>query len=231
MQYINKQDAEPADWDQWFTVPPNRRSFNYGQDSGSLPNLRKAKEYLINEQNGLCAYCQQKIEIENSSIEHVIPKEHNIELSTSYYNLVAVCNKNQIKDPETNKFHCDRNRGSELISPIIFYSNSHSGSAKINCFFTAYADGQIVPKHNIKDNIKNQVQAFIDILNLNHANLLSKRAKDTLNGLTAAYKAIPDSNSQKGKYWNIQYNRLLSNVNHPFREYILIYIGNKLGMY
>jgi hypothetical protein len=47
------------------------------------PNLQNAQAYLIPEQNGLCTYCQQKIEIENSSMEHLTPKEHNKELSTS----------------------------------------------------------------------------------------------------------------------------------------------------
>jgi len=166
VQFIKKQNAEPADWNVWFTVPPNRRTYDYGVDSGSLPQLRLAKQYLINEQNSLCVYCQQKIDIENASIEHVTPKEHNQELSTSYFNLVAVCNRNQIKDSSGN-FHCDRMRGSELIPPIIFHSNSESTVIRLNSFFSAYSNGEIIANPDLKSSIKNQVEGFINILNLN----------------------------------------------------------------
>src|SRR5690606_6701896 len=104
MQYIKKQNTPPPHWDLWFTVPPNRRTYDYALESGSLPQLRFAKQFLIDEQFSLCAYCQQKIDINSSSIEHVIPKVYNIEFSTSYLNLVAVCNKNQVRDHLTRQF-------------------------------------------------------------------------------------------------------------------------------
>jgi uncharacterized protein (TIGR02646 family) len=228
MQYIKKQVNEPPEWYHWFTVPPNRRSYDYTQDSGALPNLRSAREYLINEQNGLCAYCQQKIEVEGSSIEHVISKAYNKELSTSYHNLVAVCNKNQVKDLVTDKFHCDRNRGSRLIAPIIFYSNAMSNSDRVNAFFVAYADGQIVANPNLDSELKPQVEGFVNILNLNHQILINRRSKDALNGIISGFRAIPKC--QRQNFLEVQYNRILHNPKHPFREYLLIYIGRKLGM-
>lgn len=211
MQFINKNNIEPTDWNAWFTVPPNRRTFDYRVDSNSLPQLRLAKQHLILEQNSLCAYCQQKIDIDNASIEHVTPKEHNEELSTSYFNLVAVCNKNQVKDPLTGKFHCDRIRGSELIPPIIFYSNSKSVENNINQYFTAYADGEIVAKPSLAINIRNQVEAFVNILNLNHSILKEKRAKDVLRGLTDAYLSLASESHEKSIFWKVQYNRILNN--------------------
>ena len=230
MQYLEKQNTEPNDWNKWFTVPPNRRSYDYAVDSSSLPQLRLAKQHLIVEQNELCAYCQQKIDVDNSSIEHVTPKEHNKELSTSYHNLVAVCNKNQIRDNVTQRFHCDRNRGSELVTPIIFYSNSKSTIDNINSFFTAYSNGEIIAKQTLESNVKNQVEAFINLLNLNHNTLKEKRAKDTLNGLTKAYAGLAKGSNQKRNFWGLQYNRILQDQRQPFREYLLIYIGSKIGL-
>jgi uncharacterized protein (TIGR02646 family) len=226
MQYIKKQNTEPVDWNQWFTVPPVRRSFDYGADFSSLPNLRLAKSFLINEQHGLCAYCQQKITIEDASIEHITPKEHNKELSTNYFNLVAVCKKQQVADPLTNKLHCDSTKGSELLSPLVFYANAKSTGTRLNNYFIAYSSGEVVAKNNLETHTKSQVEAFIEILNLNHSILKNKRAKDVLNGISLAANTVAD----KHRFWRAQYNRILNNLSHPFREYLLIYIGPKIGL-
>ncbi len=230
MQFIKKQTTEPIDWNVWFTVPPDRRTFNYGTDCSSLPRIREAKQFLIDEQHSLCAYCQQKIDIDNSSIEHVTPKEHNKELSTSYFNLVAVCNKNQVKDHLTGKFHCDRERGSNIIPPVIFYSNTKSVANKTNFYFTAYASGEIAAKPSLEITIRNQIEAFINILNLNHSTLKDNRAKGALRGMTAAYSSLPDKSHKKSIFWRKQYDRILNNQFHPFREYLLVYIGSKIGL-
>ena len=78
MQYINKSDSEPREWNAWFTTGTGRRSYDYAADQGGLADLPLAKAHLWQEQNGLCAYCQSKLPIENASIEHVIPKTHNV---------------------------------------------------------------------------------------------------------------------------------------------------------
>lgn len=230
MQYINKQNVEPIDWNDWFTVPPSRRSYDYRNDRDALPNVSKARNFLIEEQYSLCAYCQQLINLENSSIEHLLPKEFNVALSTSYFNLVAVCNKNQVKDKITKKFHCDRSRGSTPIIELIHYSNAESTSTRTNAFFGALSNGEIIAKKNLKPVVKNQVQSFIEVLNLNHSILMEKRAKDTLRGLISAYNILDRTSPQRETFWRIQYERILKNRSHPFREYLLIYIGSKIGL-
>ncbi len=227
MQYIKKQNLPPADWNEWFTKAAGGRSFDYGSDYGSLTNLSLARQFLIDEQNGLCAYCQQSIKIDNSSIEHVIPKEFNIELSTNYYNLVAVC-RHPSKDPDTDKLHCDKGKGSNLITPLIFISSSDVTDQKSNCFFDALADGQITAKHTLSQEHIKQVESFISILNLNHKILKEKRAKDVIDGLIAAFGSI--QNHQKNDFWQIQFDRILLNKKHPFRQFLLIFIGRKLGL-
>ncbi len=226
MQYIKKNNKEPDDWSSWFTVPPTRRSYDYGADYSSCPELHLAKSFLIEEQNGLCGYCQQKITVRDSSIEHVTPKEHNKELSTNYFNLIAVCKKQQIQDPITKKLHCDSTRGSELISPIIFYANANSTATGLNKYFKAYSTGEVLAKDNLDAKTKNQVNAFIENLNLNHSVLKNKRAKDVLNGISIAANSVTD----KQRFWRAQYNRILLNLGHPFREFLLVYIGPKIGL-
>ena len=227
MQYIKKQNIPPTDWNDWFTKAAGDRSFDYGSDHGSLPNLSLARQFLIDEQNGLCAYCQQSIKLDNSSIEHVIPKEFNKEFSTNYYNLVAVC-KHQLKDPSTDKLHCDKEKGSNLIAPLIFLSSLDVTRTRNNSFFEAWSDGTIAAKPSLSKDHKNQVEAFISILNLNHITLKEKRVKDVLDGLIQASSAIPTH--QKRNFWQSQFDRILRINNQPFRQFLLIIIGHKLGL-
>lgn len=228
MQYIQKQNTPPIDWEKWFTTGNNKRSFDYATDYGSLRYIAEARQYLIDEQKGLCAYCQQKINSDNSSIEHIIPKEFNKELSTNYFNLVAVC-KTTPKDSETQKYHCDKQKGSVLISPIIFNSNSDVTKKSNSHFFRTGSDGQIRAKENLSDEVKKQVESFIDIVNLNHKQLREKRTKDVLDGLINAYHAIPKTNHQKCNYWEVQFDRIYKNNYYPFRQFLLIYISTRLG--
>lgn len=230
MQYINKYDTEPVDWNNWFTVPPNRRTYDYGADYSSLPDLINAKQFLIVEQHGLCAYCQQKVTVKDASIEHVTPKEHNKELSTNYYNLVAVCKKQQVQDSITRNLHCDSTRGSELIPPLVFYSNSKSTLHRTNKYFEARSNGEIAPKKNLDPSTYHQVESFINTLNLNHNNLVYKRAKDTLRGIIEAFNSIPNGSHQKAIFWRMKYQNVLNNPNQEFREFLLIFLGKRFGL-
>jgi uncharacterized protein (TIGR02646 family) len=224
MQFIQKEVEAPTSWNDWFTVPPNRRTYVYAKNYAAL-DLKPARAFLLKEQNSLCAYCQQKISPENASIEHVIPKSHNQVLSTVYYNVVAVCNKNQIKDYITGRFHCDRSRGNALIPSIIFYKNARSTIDRPNQYFEAYADGMLIPRNGLQPEIKSQVQAFIDLLNLNYQGLKIKR-KEYLDGILAAFMVI--SGHQKNVFWSLNYKRILDNPRHEFREFLLIYFWRKI---
>lgn len=232
MQYIKKQDIQPVNWDNWFTKATGARSYDYKRDNSSMTNLKESRRFLLNEQDELCAYCQQKLDKEDlidSSIEHVTPKGHNKELSTNYHNLVAVC-KSPTKDPETGRLHCDKERGSLMISPIIFYSNSDVTETKNNRYFNVFSDGNIVAKHSLPESEKKQVEAFIEVLNLNHKTLREKRTKDILDGWISAFHSIPRIDPRKNLFWKVKFDNLLLNKKQPFRQFLLIYLGNKIGL-
>lgn len=228
MQYIQKQNIEPDNWNQLFIVPPSRRTYDFKSDYSALQELKEVKSILIEEQHGLCAYCQQRITVDDASIEHVTPKEHNKELSTNYFNLVAVCKKSQVKDTETGMYHCDSSRGSKLIPPIIFYANAKSTESAVNKYFMASSSGEVLPKQNLDSSTRKQVESFIDILNLNHSSLKYKRAKDTLEGIISACRAV--DKKDRRRFLAAQYNRIFNNPAQPFREYLLLVIGAKLGL-
>lgn len=227
MEYIDKLAVPPVDWELWFTKTTGGRSYDYGADQGVLRNLKAARQYLLDEQHQLCAYCQRRISLDNSSIEHVIPKELNKALSTAYSNLVAVC-RTQEKD-EAGRLHCDKEKGNKLIVPLIFLANSIVTESQTNRYIEAHVDGSICARHTLPAAEKNQINSFIDILNLNHYVLKKNRTEDLLDSLITVARTLPDK-AYRRRYWKKQYDRITPQKNHPHRQFLLIYISQQLGL-
>ena len=100
MKYIKKSEEIP----QFFLddtkelnktiktfVTPNEKSQVWDND---YKNKRTLKEYLLKvEQNYLCGYCEAKISLDNSHVEHIKPKSLDYDnLTFDYYNLLVSCN-------------------------------------------------------------------------------------------------------------------------------------------
>ncbi len=226
MQFIRKRPEPPKDWPLWFSTATGRRSFDYKADERELTNLSLAKKFLLEEQKGLCAYCQSELTSDNSSIEHVIPKSANKEFSTDYHNLVAVCKK-PLKDPETGRSHCDKERGDKLLPSIIFHDAGVNDRCN-NQFFDALGDGTIRPKPKLEPEIEKQVSAFIEILNLNHPVLAGNR-KQILGSIIDVYRSISEIDHLKKDFWKIQLNRFLKDESLSYRQFIMIYLSKKVG--
>lgn len=227
MQYIKKDNTPPPDWDAWFTTATNIRSYNYKLDQSALTELKFVKKHLIDAQDRLCAYCQKRIDMETASIEHVLPKEFNVERSTSYNNLVAVC-KIPLIDPIDKRDHCDKEKGNKVITPLIFLSNCEVTETVNHAYFDVNADGSILPKLRLSNSHKGQVEAFIDTLNLNHSLLKEIRAKDLLDD------HIQESRQFKGLqhrlYWKAQFDIVFKDKRQPYRQFLLIFMAKKLGI-
>ena len=74
------------------------------------------KKILLEEQGYKCAYCMSKIKMDNSTIEHYIPRNGengDISLSLEYRNLFAVCD-NTRGFSETEQT-CDVKKGDRLL--------------------------------------------------------------------------------------------------------------------
>ena len=225
MQFINKTNEPPINWNDWFKKVNNTRTYNYA-DNTELHNLHLAKQHLLDEQNGLCAYCQKQINSENSSIEHIIPQSYNTPLSTNYYNLVVVCKK-PVKD-NNNKLHCDKERLNLLLVNIILYNNAIVTRIKNHPYFSASVNGEIIPKYTLPQNILNQVEAFINILNIGTHTVLQRNRRELLNNIIQPTYAMP--NPEKRRYLQAQFERIHNDQSIEYRQYLLIYIANKLGI-
>jgi len=109
-----------------------------GSYDGLYNDIKKEiKTFLINEQKGLCAYCNQKIVPEKATIEHLICQSHNRNMELNYYNLYAVCEGSQgIKQ----KSHCDKYRANtaenDYFFPFILFEGCKTTSwNELNPFF------------------------------------------------------------------------------------------------
>jgi uncharacterized protein (TIGR02646 family) len=232
MQFINKSVTEPVGWNDWFTVPVDpeaRRSYDYRRDASAMPDLRNAKEHLLIEQGFLCAYCQSLLSHDTASIEHFVPKSKNVNLSTSYHNLVAVC-KDSPLDSKKRK-HCDKDRKDQLLTPIIFYNDACVSNATNHAYFTIDGNLLLSAKHTLDNHVRTQVQSFIEILNLNHSNLVNMRIKNTLSGIIDGLYDYQRATGANGRtYWQMKLNEIINDPAQPYRQFLLIYIAGRLGI-
>jgi hypothetical protein len=156
----------------------------------------------------------------------VLPKSFNVPLSTSYYNLVAVC-KNPVKDLRTKRTHCDKERLNTPIIPIFFYDSCSVSDSTNHPYFIAQLDGKILPKNALSSVVYSQIESLIEILNLNHSSLVFKRL-EILNGIIDAERTINDRAALK-RFWQVQFNRITVNLRFPYRQFVLMYLSKKLG--
>lgn len=75
---------------------------------------RKLKKYILeNEQNGLCCYCEGKVTVENSHLEHIKPKSLDTQTLTFDYNNLAV-SCNGICDSGEEKEYCGHKKQNDF---------------------------------------------------------------------------------------------------------------------
>ena len=86
MKYIKKTEVpsffldDTRDLDVWTNYNASKK--------------RRLKSYILeSEQNGLCGYCESKVENATSHLEHIKPKSLNLEeLTFKYKNILVSCN-------------------------------------------------------------------------------------------------------------------------------------------
>lgn len=124
MLYI-KKNSEPKQ-----LIDEKRKGL---QSYAELTNTTKnaIRESLLIEQGFLCAYCMQRINVDNTTIEHYIPQNpRNLSidesLSIAYSNMLAVCcgNTEIGKHKNENELICDKHRGNKplTVNPLDMHS-------------------------------------------------------------------------------------------------------------
>lgn len=120
MKQIVKSNTEPQALVN-YRVASN--GLNYTWKSFQNPYKNDYRTYLLKEQGHICAYCMQRISMDNMKVEHLKPRHTCIESEKlDDKNMVAVCKG--VKDAE---HHCDTKRGNlrpHLQSLSIFPTQS-----------------------------------------------------------------------------------------------------------
>jgi uncharacterized protein (TIGR02646 family) len=139
---------------------------------------RVLKEYILKEeQNYLCCYCEDKIDVNNSHIEHVKPKHLDIDnLTFDYYNLAVSCEGQCRNSEEDNtRYNCGHRKDKEDTQ---YDENKFLSPLKVEDireYFVYDSDAKISPS----DKERNKAEYMINTLHLNDGGLPRAR-KDAL---------------------------------------------------
>ena len=158
MLKVNKR-SEPAEFTKY-----KSKSKTINWDSFTTEIKQVLKQYLLEEQeNSCCPYCEIEINLENSHIEHIKPKNTFPNLLASYSNFIACClTKKRCGDSKASNW-------SELfINPVIENPEDY--------FEYDIKTGKIIPI--FKDGEKyEKVEYTINLLNLNDNRLCEIRKR------------------------------------------------------
>lgn len=226
MRFVRKDRAVPEAFNSIVQATINTPGHNGYNSLGR--NKRLLLQSLINEQHSLCAYCNQKISLETSTIEHLLCQSHNPNLDLNYHNLFAVCKGNEGNIP---KSHCDKYRANGkqngYFFPFILFEKCISSSwNNINPFFDIefnskihLVSGKIIPKEaNISGfpSIKKNIQNAIDILNLNATILIEARKEK--------WQSVLVTKQEMNLNWRELFDYYAQIESTDFYEFVLIAI-------
>ena len=160
MIYIDRPKEAPEFWREF--CDKNKIVYDELENTEAGRNIRhKLRDYNIEQQHGLCAYCCRKISIDNSLNEHIKPRgcSEYSKFSMDYDNIVSCCDKRE--DDST----CSHHKGNEyderlFVSPLNEECESHFQYAPNGQVFSSSKEGQYT----------------IDLLNLNSYKLQRARA-------------------------------------------------------
>ncbi|MBP9630375.1 MAG: TIGR02646 family protein [Leptotrichiaceae bacterium] len=145
---IFKRYSNPKDWDDYTT------------------NIkRRLKKYMLkNEQYSFCPYCERKIKVERSQIEHIKPKGKFPELLNEYSNYLTGCLEYHRTCGSSKGNKWDKN----FINPVRKNPEEY--------FIYELSTGRIIP--NCEDGRKKaEAEKTIEILNLNERRLCEQRKR------------------------------------------------------
>ncbi len=144
------------------------------------PITTRLRQYIMDEEQtigdtALCTYCEQKICLEKSHIDHIKPKDQSKEhakLFATYENLTVSCNRpTTCGHAKGNKYHED------FINPI----------EENSCDFMTYefTTGKIIPANEA---VKTKVEVTCNLLGLNSCKELKKARQVILLSLNSMHK-------------------------------------------
>ena len=181
---------------------------------------RKLKEYLLkNEQNYLCAYCEAKVTLDVSHIEHIKPKSLDYNnLTFDYSNLIVSCNGTCFSD--TNKPRtCGHRKGNKFDEDMFL---NPTKIKNIRDYFI-YTGNYYIGSSNLD---KNKAKYTMDLLELNSFNnYLPEARKKALDEFRISVKKYA---LETGKNVKTVSKRLLNKENLAFISFLRFFYRKTL---
>lgn len=178
---------------------------------GKYKQKRKLKGYMLaNEQYHLCGYCECRVDLDNSHIEHIEPKSYNYDLLTfNYRNLIVSCNGDCSSERPPGET-CGHKKNANF-NKLLFLNPTIE--TNISDHFKYTKDGDIIPNHKKNKHAKYTLK------------LLNLAANDTLKRQRLiAQQAFRDSVRKKcnstGETIKEVAKKLLENNNTPFISFL-----------
>ena len=117
MKQITKA-AEPRAFADWKSADKMAHRPNWNRVDSETKTLVHGS--LIQEQGSICCYCESRITVDNSHVEHLRPRNRYRHLQLDYSNLLCSCLREQ---PPGEPDHCGHKKASwfdetMLISPL-----------------------------------------------------------------------------------------------------------------
>lgn len=135
---------------------------------------------LLDNQNGMCGWCQLKVTVGSSHTDHILPKSDPVYATQTFSvtNLVASCGLR-------SSTRCGHFKNNKILASWINPYNT----ARLEDYFTYDIKGKMLPSATL-DFAKNSdaADAIDNILNLNESVLMTKRERlisDLLNDVFA----------------------------------------------
>ena len=178
MLKIDKAE-EPLEFVNFKKVHPNSKRWAAIKRESGLKKI--LWEYLLEQEQKIngsycCVYCERKITLDDSHIEHIKPKSVYKDETFNYQNLTVSCEVEEVtvKNLKIKLKTCGHHKGDRFdedrfINPV---------REDPKDFFTYdLTTGNVVPRESLSVKEQEKAEYTIDLLNLNHYYLDDKRTE------------------------------------------------------
>jgi uncharacterized protein (TIGR02646 family) len=167
-------------------------------------------------QNGLCVYCEERLDKYGFHIEHILSKSLNPLLTFEYINLSLSCIETGTISSETttNPISCGHAplKRDNLYNENLFIKPTEAGSSSL---FQYKRNGEIAPTNGISTYDILRVEHTIDVLNLNCLRLKRDRREIIDAGLNIILDLI-DDNEALQNFLNLEFEVVNNKYLFPF---------------
>jgi|GEM_PF-1823115 len=198
----NPEPTTFIDWKaNWDGMKPGWDEFDQGTKQADGTSIKeKVKTALIEEQYGLCCFCESRVGMSNGHIAHLLDRHSHSELALEYNNMLYSCLENPKGIPQT----CGQSQGNKTlpITPL---------DADCEQRFIYTETGAIAPRD------ENDAQAIqtIKILNLDDKRAIFR--KDRAQAYQSVEKARQEMTPDDFTRWiDVELNRQSDGTFRPF---------------